>query len=206
LKFDLQGNTDTEFYNRMQAMATATLPQLNIEAPLYFNLPGYGTLACMVRARQRSWKVDQAWTHYLAQGLQVLFHATDPRFWSQPETDEYGEVESGGGAQSVTLVGNFNCNPLIEVTTGSGAQNLSVTINGDTIGFQYAHGSSTDIFVDFNNHYAYDAMNSDAPVPVASGTWGTLVPGANTISATSLEGTDSYITGMNITWASAWIL
>jgi phage-related protein len=147
----------------------------------------------------------------LAEDMQVLYHATDPRFWSQPETDSYDN-----GPQGVTLGGNFNCNPIIEIKGGYGSQfsqNPAITINGDTISFAYVPGALWDIFVNFDTHYAYDAANSNANVPVGSGTWGTLLPGSNTVSASAAEGAGEpsamwypWITALNITWASAWIL
>lgn len=131
LKFDVQGPTAAELQTNMQAMNVATLPRLNQESPLWFVLPQYGLLAAMSRPRNRSWKIDIAYsTGHLAQDNTVLFHATDPRFYSDPSNATsdtcaaalyQSNVPASPGWESDLIAylensGNFDCRPLICLT------------------------------------------------------------------------------------------
>ncbi len=271
IKFDLFGTSASDFASKMQAISTATLPGLNKETPFYFNIPGFGVLASMVRPTQRSWKLNYAVSAaQYAKGMQMQLHATDPRFYTTPTQTAVGSqsnigtlataivagtqytslsttallqgvnagdtvlLQSGGEAQEViasaaasvgavtididaitisyafpvgtTLdpstgiildnIGNFDCRPLVELT--GAAPDPTLTIGANTVQFTYTTASSYDIWINTDQtKYAYDANNANAPVQVASGQWGTLLPGSTSVSTTA--------TAINIYWASAWI-
>jgi hypothetical protein len=123
-KFDVSSGGDPggTLQQNMQRLSSAFRPQqANIETPLYFNLPGYiwGTtifgdshiLGCMVRPRNRSWKVDYTFSlGKLAQDCQVMVHATDPRFYAFPTIEQ---VVYYGIDDPLENAGNTDCKPLI---------------------------------------------------------------------------------------------
>ena len=133
LKFDVQGTDPSDLQTNMKVMNTATIPRLNQESPLWFVLPQYGLMAAMARPRNRSWKIDIAYsTGNLAQDNTVLFHATDPRFYTDPTVvaldyqqfaaATYVSSDSGSPGWDTDLIaqlensGNFDCRPLICLT------------------------------------------------------------------------------------------
>jgi hypothetical protein len=213
LKLDCQNTGATTLQQNLLTLSTAFQPQANIETPMYFNLPYFQTLigdplVCMVRPRNRSWKVDITYSlGKLAQDLQVMVHATDPRFYSSPTAET--EVTT---TTVLDNIGNYGCRPLV---TWSGPQtNPSITNGTSTLGFTYSlqalgqDGTHPEVIVaDFYYQtvmIANQVGNTGANATPFSymltpgSSWFTLVPGSNSLVS---AGGAAYVD-----WASAWLL
>jgi hypothetical protein len=83
LEGDLQKDS-VSFGHAWQALSSATVPMGVVEAPLYMNLPGYGTLVSMCRIRKRSIPIDITFALGELASVTLLFAATDPRLYSTP--------------------------------------------------------------------------------------------------------------------------
>jgi hypothetical protein len=136
LKFDCQATGDTTLQENLLTLSSAFGPQANIETPLFFSLPYWetltavppdttGTLACMARPRNRSWKIDITYSlGNLAQDLQVMLHATDPRFYGPTQ-----ELRLGLGEEGEFLnAGNFDCRPVFYITGPATNPGVQVTV------------------------------------------------------------------------------
>jgi hypothetical protein len=215
LKFDCQATGDTTLQENLLTVSSAFLPQANIETPLFFNLPYWNTLlatvsdppnihpylACMARPRNRSWKVDITYSlGNLAQDLQVMLHATDPRFYG-PTQEVYIPI---GGYADFNNIGNFDCRPTIYIT--GPATNPGVTVSGpppspgapgavNSLG--WGNGIDDGAFNLLQNQYILVDCYYQTALWYSAANVAWTDPSMNDIAVTSFDGSTNLITSSN---------
>src|SRR5581483_666178 len=117
------------------ALAAAIVPGGTTESPLYFNLPGWGTLAIMARVRKHTMPLDITYALGNLVDVTIQFSASDPRIYATPTQNpsiglptpgagfafplSFGISFGGGGAignLTVANAGNIETRPLLVVT------------------------------------------------------------------------------------------
>lgn len=138
----------------LNTLSSAFLPQSNVESAMYFYLPNlmasymnnivHGAtgpsslrdppiITSMVRPRNRSWKIDPTFSNgQLAQDIQLLVHATDPRLYGYPTNLKTFVSDIVYCPNN----GNFDCRPIVVLqcpATSAGVFTPSLNINGNTL-------------------------------------------------------------------------
>ncbi len=151
----------------LATLAAAMVPSANTEYPLWFNMPGIGTLALVCRPRMNDYLWDQLWAGSgVAKEVTLEFHATDPRCYAadSPTTINF---PSGSGSivfpftdpltfsgttatGTLTNNGNFPSDCLIEFYAGGTGGTLSDPFIADTtseqaLAFATAVGGQGDL-------------------------------------------------------------
>jgi hypothetical protein len=220
------------FAQAWAALASVLVPGGVTESPLWFNLPGWGTLAIMARVRKHNMPLDiQAVLGNLA-NLVVQFSASDPRIYSTPtQTASVGlPVPSAGmsfpitfplsfggggtvGALSVTNTGNYETRPLLVVNGPC----VTPTIQNNTVlgapyvSFGMSLNTGDTLVIDTDMHTAtYFTPGFTVGTPRSStiqagSNWWSLLSGVNRLSFTSKDLVASAGT-LSVQFASAYIL
>jgi hypothetical protein len=211
------------------AIANATIPGGSEDTPLFVNLPGWGTLACMARVRKRQMPRDIELSLGKLGKVALLWAADDPRWYAEtkqasvvPPSKTAGfsfnvkfNLSFGGGSVAgslaVTNAGNIETRPLLIVEgpcenpsitniTAEGSPNL-------TFNLTIASGAKLVIDTDLHTATYYGpgaTIGSTRLGTLAYGSqWFTLA--ANTTStlqflAATSEGQ------LSVQWANAFIL
>lgn len=224
---DLHNLTGT-FEAAEAALANATIPGGSEDTPLFVNLPGWGTLACMARVRKRQMPREIQLSLGKLGKVALLWAADDPRLYAQtqqasvvPPSKTAGfslpmsfNLNFGGGSVagslSVTNAGNIETRPLLIVegpcedpsitnVTAEGSPNL-------TFNLPIAFGAKLVIDTDLHTATYYGPGAT-----VGSTRLGTLVYGSQwfTLAAertSNIQFLAATSEGkLSVQWASAYI-
>lgn len=221
-------NLSGTFQAAEEALANATIPGGSEDTPLYVNLPGWGTLACMARVRKRQMPRDVELSLGHLGKVAVLWAADDPRWYSEtqqasvsPPTKTAGfsfnmafPLSFGGGSVagslSITNAGNIETRPLLIIEgpcESPSITNISAA-GSPNLKFNLTIASGAKLVLDTDLHTAIyygpgSTLGSTRLGTLTYGSqWFTLAPGASTLQflAASGEGT------LTVQWASAFIL
>ena len=124
---------DVGILSTLMALATVTVP-VQAEAPLWFNLPGYGNLAVLCRPEKRDIPMDLAYSLGVARAS-VQWHATDPRVYSPGITASVGLPAPLGGMTfpmtfPLTFGGGGSFGAITAVNAGDIEMRPTFTITG----------------------------------------------------------------------------
>jgi hypothetical protein len=211
-----------------EALSNATIPGGSEDTPLFLNLPGWGTLACMARVRKRQMPRDIQLSLGKLGKVALLWAADDPRWYSQtqqasvvPPTKTAGfsfplkfPLSFGGGSVAgslaVTNAGNIETRPLLIVEGPCESPSITnVTAEGSpNLTFNLTIASGAKLVIDTDLHTATYYGPGSTVGSTRLGTlvygsqWFTLGVGTSTIQflAATSEGQ------MSVQWASALIL
>lgn len=217
------------FQHAWEQLVVATVPGGSIEAPLYVNLPGYGTLVSMCRMRRRNMPIDIQFALGELADVVLQWAASDPRLYSTPTqsvttvaTGTTGGMrfpvgfplsfggESAVGAVKITNTGNINVphKMLVEGPAPNPSITLATAVGAPTLTFNMTLAAGDVLALDTDMHTAtyYTAgttSGSSRLNTLALGSqWFTLPPGENEIQFTSSTGEGK----LTIEYASANIL
>lgn len=210
----------------LAALAAATVPSQTTETPFYLKLPDTGLLVSMCRARRRNFNVDTPnYVGGLLQSAPVMWHATDPNFYSAPTIAQtvglptpgvgltfnvtfdttFGGASSGGLLLAVNG-GNRTCWPIFTITgpcTNPRIQNL---VTGAQLAFGITLVSGDTLVIDTDLHSIVlngGAARRNALVP--GSTFFGCTPGTTQIGFFSADA--SLVAGTLTAWStSAWLL
>lgn len=218
-------------HTNWEALAAALVPGGVTESPLWFALPGWGTLATMARVRKHNMPLEtQAVLGQLA-NITVQWSCSDPCFYTTPTQDPSVTppgttagfsfplafpLSFGGGtlagALSINNTGNIESRPLLVVTgpcTGPSITNSSAP-GSPNIAFNLAMASGDTLVIDMDMHTAtyFTAGSTIGGNRLASrvrgSQWWSLQPGVNSIEFLT---SDTTATGtLTVEYASAILL
>ena len=209
-------------------LAQATVPGGSEDTPLFLNLEGWGTLACMARVRKRQMPRDIELSLGNLGKVALLWAADDPRWYTQTQQSSVAPFNKtsgfsfpmgfplsfGGGSSvgslSILNAGNIETRPLLIVE--GPCENPSVTNvtapGSPNLTFDVTVGAGGRLVIDTDMHTAtyYTAgttLGASRLGTLAYGShWFTLDPGVSTIqfSAATAEGQ------LSVQFASAYLL
>lgn len=202
-------------YTNWQALAGVLTPGGVTESPLWFNLPGWGTLACMARVRKHNMPLDiQATLGQLA-NITIQFSCSDPRIYSTPTlnpsvglpTPNAGfsfpltfPLAFGGGGSVGTIqatnAGNVEMRPLLVVNgpcTTPTIQNNTAS-GAPYLAFGMSLNSGDQLIIDTDMHTAtYYTPGFSTGTPRTS----TLQAGSQWFSLLPAHGENAVTGGVN---------
>jgi len=202
----------------------ATVPGGSEDTPLFLNLEGWGTLACMARVRKRQMPRDIQLALGNLGKVALLWAADDPRWYAQTQQASVAPLNptsgfsfplsfGGGsvaGSLSITNTGNIEARPLLIVEAPCENPSITnVTAKGSpNLTFNLTVGAGAKLVIDTDMHTAtyYTAgttLGATRLGTLAYGSqWWTLAPGVSTIQflAATAEG------DLSCQWASAYLL
>jgi len=206
----------------------ATVPGGSEDTPLFLNLEGWGTLACMARVRKRQMPRDIQLALGNLGKVALLWAADDPRWYAQTQQASVAPLNptsgfsfplsfplsfGGGsvaGSLSITNTGNIETRPLLIVEGPCENPSITnVTAKGSpNLTFNLTVGAGAKLVIDTDMHTAtyYTAgttLGATRLGTLAYGSqWWTLAPGVSTIQflAATAEG------DLSCQWASAYLL
>lgn len=209
---------------------TNTADNGNVEHPLFVQFPNTPLLGTMARARKRSIPVDIAYSAaQIAQNIPIQFHATDPFFYAQTQSNTIGlptpgtgfgfplsfplSFGSGGGSSILSLsnLGDVECYPTLTITGPCSYPSITnIALNGNPViqfGVVMAAGDQLVIDTDLKTATYYSAGSSlgqSAMATLQQGwSWWSMPPGTNSIQFASTDA--SVVAGtLNVQWASAF--
>lgn len=231
LTLQVAASGSTSFQTAWSQLAGVTVPGGTTETPLFFNLPGWGTLATMARVRRRQMPIDIQFALGNLADCTIQFACSDPRLYSTPTQSVSVSppgtsagfsfpmsfpLSFGGGTVagviSATNSGNIEVRPQFTITgpcTNPSITNASAT-GSPNLTFVLTMNSGDTLVVDTDMHTATyftagSTTGSTRAYLLASGSqWFSLLPGTNTIQF--LTG-DSVASGsLACAWASGYIL
>jgi len=187
-----------------QRLAAVILPGGIVESPLWFGLPGWGTMACMARVRKHSAPIDIQSALSTLTNITIQFSASDPRLYLAPTLGPSVGLPNptagfsfplrfnlgfGGGASSVGVLqavntGNIESRPLLLVTgpcTTPTIQNQSAP-GAPYVSFAVTMAAGDTMLIDTDMHTAtYYVAGTTIGAPRAAflqpgSSWWTLLP------------------------------
>ena len=222
----------TSLQDALYNLGAATQPGVNIETPLWIQLPNLPALASMIRVRKRTTPLDVGYVGGLA-SLALQVHATDPRLYTSAQSvtttpiDPAGGLtfnatfdalfpSSGGGPLVINNTGNTETFPILTISgycnsptisnasTGWSLSLLGLTINtGDHVTIDLqTHSVKYFDGTNPNGLNIRGAINATTVWPNSVTGINALAPGNNTIDFTTLTNTGS----LSVTYSSAYIL
>jgi hypothetical protein len=231
LEGDLSAHGTTTFVEAWQALSAATVPGGTVQAPLYFGLPGYGTLVTQARVRKRQMPIDITFSLGNLAGITLLFAASDPRAYGAPTVSSsvvppnnsggfgfplgfpvtFG-AGSGSGALSVTNNGDIETRPrlIVEGPCTNPSITLASVEESPNLTFNLAMNAGDRLVLDTDLHKAtyYTAGSTFGVTRIYAleegSQWFTLPPGTSTIQ---FRTSDPEPTGLlTCESASAWVV
>ena len=217
------------FQEAWEQLAAATIPGGTTQYPLFMNLPGYGTLASLVRVRKRSIPVDIKFALGNLADVALLFAASDPRWYVTPtksasvtppsKTSGFSfplsfPLSFGGGSLagslSVSNTGNIETRPLLIVE--GPCTNPSITNDSApgspnlTFDLVMPAGSKLEIDTDMHTATYYSPNSTIGTSRIATlapgSQWFVLEPGTSTIQFLVGSGEGE----LTVIWASALVI
>ena len=197
----------TSLAHAIQALATATnrlTTTAGTEYPLWINYPGIGTIASMVRLRQRDLPIDIQHVAGLST-MALQFHSTDPRWYATPTTLTTGlstpgtglgfnatfNVSFGGGGVggfvTATNAGNYETRPIFTITGPCTNPSITNATSGGSLSFNLSMATGDTLVIDTDLRSAlYTTSGSTVASSRLSAlntgsTWFNLSPGTTTI-------------------------
>lgn len=220
------GGSGSDLTTKLTALGSVLSPQTQTEQPLVVQLPGIGKVRSNVRVYKSSFPTDWGFVQRGAAFPVVLFHASDPRLYSNTEStgSAAGGSLTGGlafphafphgfgsatpGTISAVNGGNFPTYPTFTVTVagaGINAFEISNLTTGETFSMTLDLVASDVVALDFDARTAL--LNGSASrvgsIDRPGSTWFALQPGTNNISFT-YSGSGSAT--LDASWRSAWVL
>lgn len=235
LTMDIGGSNLGTYSSTANALAslravTNTADNGNVEYPMFVQLPNTPLLGIMARARKRSFTPTLALSlGQLAKDIAVQWHATDPFFYAQTQSNTIGlptpgtgfsfplsfplSFGSGGGSSILSLsnLGDVECYPTLTVTGPCSYPSITnIALNGNPViqfGVVMAAGDQLVIDTDLKTATYYSAGSSlgqSAMATLQQGwSWWSMPPGTNSIQFASTDA--SVVAGtLNVQWASAF--
>jgi hypothetical protein len=209
-------------------LAQATVPGGSEDTPLFVNLPGWGTLACMARVRKRQMPRDIQLALGQLGKVALLWAADDPRLYSEAKQSSVAPFNTtagfsfpmsfplsfGGGSVSGSLAinntGNIETRPLLIVEGPCENPSITnVTAEGSpNLTFDLTVGAGGRLVIDTDLHTAtyYTAGTTIGATRLGTlaygSQWFTLSPGVSTVQflAATAEGQ------LSVQFASAYLL
>lgn len=209
-------------------LAAATVPGGSEDTPLFLNLPGWGTLACMARVRKRQMPRDIQLALGNLGKVAMLWAADDPRWYAQTQQSSVVPLNPTGGfsfpmsfplsfgggsvtgSLAVTNAGNIETRPLLIVEGPCEKPSITnVTATGSpNLTFNLTVGAGARLVIDTDMHTAtyYTAGTTTGSTRLGSlaygSQWFTLSPGASTLQFLTSNGEGL----LSVQWASAMVL
>lgn len=202
----------------------------NVEYPMFVKFPNEVLLGIMARARKRTFIPTAAYAlGNLAKDVAIQWHATDPFFYSQTQSNTIGlpvpgsglvfpitfplSFGSGGGVSSVSLTnsGDVECYPILTITgpcTYPSITNTSIS-GSPTIQFGVTMPAGDQLVIDMDlktaTYYtAGSSLGQTAMATLQQGwTWWSIQPGVNQIQFASTDNVTVAGT-LNVAWASSY--
>lgn len=231
LEGDVSAHGSTTFVEAWQGLAAATVPGGTIQSPLYFNLPGYGTLVTQARVSKRDLPIDITFALGNLAAATLLFRASDPRSYATPTLapsvvppNNSGGFSfpmsfpltftggSGAGALSVTNNGNIETRPrlIVEGPCTNPSITLAAAEESPSLTFNLVMNAGDRLVLDTDLHIAtYYTAGSTIGVTrlyalEAGSQWFTLPPGTSTIQFRTTDPEPSGL--LTVEYASSWIV
>lgn len=212
-----------------QSLAAVLPPGGAVESPLWFNLPGWGTLASMCRVRKHNMALDVTSALGQLSNITIQFSASDPCLYSTPTLNPGVSPPSstagfsfnlgfnlsfGGGsvagALSINNTGNVDARPILVVTGPCTNPSITNGTTGLNMTFNVTMAAGDQLVVDTDFHtVTYYTSGSTiganrAYTLVQGSQWWTLIPGVNSIQFLTADSASSGT--LNVQYASAYIL
>ena len=165
----------TSLQSALTTLGTATPVGLNVETPLWLQLPNLPTLGAMVRVRKRALPVDISWAGGLASAA-IQWHATDPRLYAQAQSSSIGlgtplggmtfpasfPLSFGGGTVAgvlnLTNSGNVETRPVLTIAGPVTTPTIKNTTTGWSLTFTnsgsggYTVNAGDTLVIDLDTH------------------------------------------------------
>ena len=180
----------TSLQHAAEALASAFAVGLNVEQPLWIQIPNLPCLAMMARTRKRTVPIDLGYSVSALATTSILMHSTDPRLYTTPTTATVGlpaplggltfnatpNFTFGGGGTygsiSATNSGNVEMRPTFTITgpvTAPVVQNVTTGwiltfTNPSGVGYTLNAGDTLTVDTDLRT-VLYTASGSTSPQP-----------------------------------------
>ncbi len=233
LTFDVGGTAFGSYTSLADCLSslravTNTADDGDVEYPMFVKFPGLATLGIMARARKRAFNPTIAMAlGNLAEGYIAQFHATDPFFYGQTQSNTLDlptpvggaafpwtfplSFGGGGSPTTVTLTnnGDVECYPQLTINGPCTYPSISNNTSGNVLEFGVTMNSGDTLDIDMDLKTAtYTASGATQSYSLMSTlqpgwSWWSLAPGDNQIEFTSIDST--HVSGnLVIAWADAY--
>ncbi len=186
-----------------QQLRNALSPRGTTEDPLFLNINGT-TYACTVRARKDTIPIDIPYAlGSLAQSVSILFHATDPHFYSTPTlaptiglpAPSGGFIfpitfplsfggGSGNNSVNVTNYGNVECWPILTITGPCLYPAISNLTTGQVLSFNLSMATGDTLVINTGNPHTATYTSAGSTIGSSrlytlgsSSSWWNIPPG-----------------------------